>query len=117
MTRKSWLATGLALTFGALLGYIDVNSSEVQLPMFCLLLFSFTLGVFQPKAAWRWGVLMGMSLPIAYFIAFALNLRAVDAPRYPITLVVLVIPALVAAYAGAFANRLTYDSDTPSRQS
>lgn len=107
MTRRSWLTLGLAILFGGLLGYIDVYSQEVQLPMFCLLLFSFTLGVVQPKAAWRWGVLMGLSLPAAYFVAFALNLRAVDAPRYPITLVVLVIPALVAAYGGALVQRLS----------
>jgi hypothetical protein len=107
MTRKDWLTVGLALAFGALLGYIDLNSQEVQLPMFCLLLFSFTLGVAQPKAAWRWGLLMGLSLPLDYFVAFALNYRAVDDPRYPITLVILVIPALIAAYGGAFASRLS----------
>ena len=107
MTRRGWLVTGLAILFAALLGYIDVNSQEVQLPMFCLLLFSFTLGAFQPKAAWRWGLLMGLSLPLAYFAAFAINYRAVDAPRTPITLVVLVIPGLVAAYGGALASRFT----------
>src|SRR5260221_11080808 len=98
---------GLALAFGALLGYIDINSSEVQLPLVCLLLFSFTLGVCQPRGAWRWGVVMGLSLPIAYFVAFAGNYRVVDVPRYPITLAVLVIPALIAAYGGAFATRVT----------
>jgi hypothetical protein len=112
MTRRGWLITALALAFGALLGYIDINSSEVQLPLVCLLLFSFTLGVCQPKAAWRWAVLMGLSLPIAYFVAFAVNYRVVDAPRYPITLAVLVIPALVAAYGGAIANRLTQAPET-----
>src|SRR5512142_2366701 len=101
MSRKDWVTAGLTLAFGALLGYIDLNSSEVQLPMFCLLLFSFTLGVCQPKAAWRWGVLIGLSLPVAYYVAAAVNLRAVDPPRSPITLVVLVIPALIAAYVGA----------------
>lgn len=112
MTRKSWLTFGLTLAFGALLGYIDVNSQEVQLPMFCLLLFSFTLGVSQPRGAWRWGVLMGLSLPAAYFVAFALNYPIVDPPpRYPLTLAVLVIPALVAAYAGALASRLTRPLD------
>src|SRR5579859_2810144 len=107
MARKSWLTVVLAVAFGTLLGYIDLNSKEVQLPMACLLLFSFTLGVCQPTAAWRWGVVIGLSLPISYFVAFALNYRTVDAPRYPITLVVLVVPALIAAYAGAFASRLT----------
>ncbi len=111
MTRKGWLTLGLALAFGALLSYIDLNSQEVQLPMFCLLLFSFTLGTLQPKAAWRWGVLMGLSLPASYFVGFAVNYRVVDPPRYPITLVILVIPALIAAYGGAFANRISQTSE------
>ncbi len=113
MNRKDWLTVGLTLAFGALLGYLDLNSKEVQLPMFCLLLFSFTLGVCQPKAAWRWGILIGLSMPVAYFIADAVNYRAVDAPRYPLTLVVLVIPALIAAYCGAWAGRL---SQVPAAQ-
>lgn len=113
MTRKGWLTLGLALAFGAVLGYIDVNSKEVQLPMFCLLLFSFTLGVSQPEAAWRWGVLMGLSIPVSYFVAFAMNFHPADAPHYPITLAVLVIPALIAAYGGALASRL---SQTPNPQ-
>src|SRR5260370_41556400 len=104
MTHKSWLTLVLTLAFSGLLAYIDLNSKEVQLPMACLLLFSFTLGVCEAKAAWRWGVLIGLSLPISYFVAFALNYPAVDAPRYPIMLVVLVVPALIAAYAGAFAS-------------
>ncbi len=115
MTRKDWLTGGLALTFGALLGYIDLNSKEVQLPMFCLLLFSFTLGVCQPKAAWRWGVLVGLSLPVSYFLAFAVNLRTADPPRYPITLVVLVIPALIAAYIGAAASRMSQPPELQSK--
>ncbi len=112
MSHKSWLTTGLALAFATLLGYIDLNSKEVQLPLACLLLFSFTLGVCQPKAAWRWGLIMGLSIPVSYFVAFALNLRAVDAPRYPITLVVLVTPALIVAYAGAYASKLSLPSES-----
>ena len=112
MTRRGWLAVGMAVAFGALLGYVNVNSQEVQLPMFCLLLFSFTLGALQPKAAWRWGVLMGLSLPISYFVAFAVNYRAIDPPRYPITLAVLVIPGLVAAYGGALVSRFSQGTGT-----
>ena len=105
MTRKSGLTLVLALAFGVLLGYLDVNSKEVQLPMFCLLLFSFTLGALQPTGAWRWGILIGLSVPVAHYIGLAVNYRAIEPLRYPFTLAVLVIPALIASYAGAFAGR------------
>ncbi len=114
MTRKDGLALELTLLFGALLGYIDLNSSEVFLPMACLLLFAFTLGAFQPKAAWRWGLLIGLSVPAAYGVASLTQLPPSDAPAQPLTLVVLVIPALSAAYAGVLANHLSQAaSSTP----
>lgn len=69
--------------------------------MFCLLLF---LGMLQPKAAWCWDLLVNMIIPVSYFVAFTVNYAVVDAPRYPITLIVLTISALIAAYAGAFAS-------------
>jgi len=58
---------------------------------------------------------VGLSLPISYVVAFATNYRAVDAPHYPMTLIVLVIPALLAAYAGAWISRLTHAQETPAR--
>lgn len=110
MTRKD----GLALMFGALLGYIDLNSSEVFLPMVCLLLFAFTLGAFQPKAAWRWGLLIGLGVPSAYAVASLIQLPPSDAPAQPLTLTVLVIPALAASYAGVLVNRLSQTTSSLS---
>lgn len=107
MSPQSRFALIFALTFSVLTGYINITATEVLVPMFCLLLFSFVAGLIQPKGAWRWAVIIGLSITLSTFIGLAINFNFPDAPpRYPITLVVLVLPALVAAYIGSLANRV-----------
>lgn len=102
MSRLSTLVLGLVVIFSVLTGYVNLNANEVQAPMACILVFSGVAGFLQPKAAWRWGLLIGLSIPLSYFIGFAINYKVIYPPHYPITLVVLVIPALVATYFGVF---------------
>ena len=102
-----WESLILTLALSALTGYVNVTASEVQAPMLCILLFSFVTGLLQPRGAWRWAALIGLSIPASTFIGLAINFPFVDAPpRFPITLAVLVIPALIAAYLGVLSRRL-----------
>lgn len=104
MSRRSlfvWLLTGL---FALITGYVNVHNNEVQAPMACILLFSFILGLLRRKMAWLRAIVIGLSIPASYFLAFAINVKPVDPPRLPITTAVLVIPALVACYAGVVVN-------------
>jgi hypothetical protein len=112
MSRKSLVVLSLALVCSLLTGYVNVTATEVLPPMLCILLFSGLTGLLQPKGAWRWAALIGLSIPISTFVGLAINFHFVDAPpRYPITLVVLVISALIAAYLGVLLNHvLTHGS-------
>jgi hypothetical protein len=104
MSKRSifvWILTGL---FAFITGYVNVHNDEVQAPMACILLFSFILGAVQRRTAWLRAVVIGLSIPASYFFTFAINFKAADPPRLPITTAVLVIPALVAAYAGVALN-------------
>jgi hypothetical protein len=107
MSKKGLMTLGLVLVFSLLTGYLNMTATEVIVPMSCILLFSFLAGLIQPKAAWRWAVLIGLSIPLSTFVGLAINFNFPDAPpRFPITLLVLVIPALVAAYGGSLINRV-----------
>lgn len=112
MSRRSWLTLALALVFSMFTGYVNMTASEVQAPMACILVCSFLTGFIQPKGAWRWAVLIGLSICLSTFFGLAINFKMVDVPRFPITLVVLIIPALVAAYIGVAANYILM----PNRQ-
>ena len=104
MSKRSlfvWFLTGL---FALITGYVNIHNDEVQAPMACILLFSFILGLLQRKMAWLRAIVIGLSIPASYFLAFAINVKPVDPPHLPITTAVLVIPALVACYAGVVVN-------------
>ncbi len=106
MRRSTVLILLLAIVFATITGYVNVHASEVQAPLLCILVFSGLLGLIQPEAAWRWGVIIGLSIPASTFFALAINFKMDDVPRFPITLAVLVIPATVAAYLGVLAHRV-----------
>ncbi len=106
MRRSPILILLLAVVFAVITGYVNVHASEVQAPLACLLMFSGILGLLAPEAAWRWGLIIGLSIPASTFFALAINFKMDDVPRFPITLAVLVIPATVAAYLGVLAHRV-----------
>jgi len=104
MSKRSLFVGSLTVLFAVITGYINVNASEVQAPLACILLFSFILGLLQRKTAWLRAIVIGLSIPASYFLAFAINVKPVDPPRLPITTAVLVIPALVACYTGVVVS-------------
>ncbi len=119
MQKKSLIALIAALICGMLTGYVNLTATEVQAPMFCLLLFGFVLGLYQPKGAWRWALIVGLSVPLSYVAALISRFKVADAPHpitlliYPTTLVVLVIPTLVATYVGVLLRR-AFSAETSS---
>jgi hypothetical protein len=115
MSKRTLFVPCLALMLGTLAGYVDITTTEVQVPMLCILVFSFLLGLLEPKRAWLWAILISLSIPISTFVGLAINFDFADTPpRFPIFLAVLVIPALLAAYAGVFVKYLLRQK-TPQR--
>lgn len=120
MSRSGWLMLLVAAAMAAWLGYIDQKTTEVQGTLLFLLPFGFALGALRPRHAWRWALILGLSIPAAALIArFAgvepaglVHAREVTGRPLPFTYgqaltgLVALIPALVAVYAGAAANRL-----------
>ena len=96
----------LAAIFFVFTGFANLTAPEVQAPMGCLLLSAGILGLLRPIAAWRWGLLIGLSVPLSYFFVLAANIKINEIPHFPITLSVLVIPATIAAYCGVFMHFL-----------
>lgn len=107
MSRKSIAVLVFVLVGAVFIGYIDLNADEVIVPMSFILLFSGIAGVVQPRGAWRWGLIIGLSVMLSSFFALATNFQTREpVTRFPITLAVLVIPSLVAAYAGVLIHRV-----------
>jgi len=120
MNRRGWLMLAIVVAMAVWLGYIDQRTTEVQGTLLFLLPFGFVLGALRPRHAWRWALVLGLSIPVAGVIARFLGIepvglvhaRAVTGRPLPFTYrqaltgLIALVPAFIAVYAGVAARRL-----------
>ena len=105
ITRYRWqfdvLCIALAVIGGFLAGAVDFNNDEPQAAVIVIMAFTGLLGLIQPRKAWRWGLIVGLGVPIVYLIATALSYHSKSAgePGWYASLIAL-IPAFISAYCG-----------------
>jgi hypothetical protein len=110
MMRRPWYA--LALGAGVvLLGVVDqriTSDDGGQLSLLLLLAVSAVLGWYAPRLAWLSGVAMGSVVAVTSMLALTVGgLHPADPPTMggAVSMLVLIVPATVAAYAGAMGRR------------
>ena len=96
----------LALYLGLLTGLTDLRTDDPQLPALLLITFGLFLGFAQPKAAWRWALILGLWVPGLGFISRAAHVTSAPLSDLLFSFVALV-PALIGAYAGVRVNRFS----------
>jgi len=106
-SRRNVICTALAVAMGLGIGWVDLHATEVAVTVLALLLAGLVLGLVQPKAAWRWGVLLALGLPAMAAVGHLLRMRTPEPiqldPR--IALAALAF-ALVGCYGGALVRRM-----------
>lgn len=90
----------VACALGCIVGYLDLQFSEVQSSVLVILVFTFVMGAISPRFAWLWALLIGGGV----FGASALTGRGPSHHLYE-TLLALV-PAFLGAYLGVGARAL-----------
>ena len=110
--RGTLYLLGLAAAV-ALLLRVDWSPSDAanQLSLLVLLMLSAAAGFAAPRRAWLAGLVIGACLAVAHLVYRLLDL--VEPYRLepvgwagPITLLVLIVPAMIAAYAGFTVAKL-----------
>ena len=96
----------VALYLGLLVGLTDLRTDDPQLPALLLITFGLFLGFAQPKAAWRWALVLGLWVPALGLVALAARLTSTQLSDVLFSFVALV-PALIGAYAGVLVNRFS----------
>ena len=109
---RSWrspydlFCTALAFALGLCIGWVDIHTTEVSVTIVALLGAGLVLGLLQPRAAWRWAVLLAIGLPVVEALGRLAGVRTAEPitldPR--VTLVALGF-ALVGCYAGVLVRR------------
>jgi hypothetical protein len=96
----------ITVAFGSLVGYTDLRAEEVQPVVLLLGSFAALLGAAFPDGAWRRGLLLGLSVPLAHVIAqLTGTVLPYPVPHLSDTFLAL-IPALVGSYVGVGLRRL-----------
>ena len=108
-TSTSWCSpfdlacTALAVALGLVAGWLDLHVTEVIVTILALMTGGLLLGLIQPKAAWRWALLIAIGLPLMAIVAIKFSLRTAEPvqPDIRISIVALVFASL-GAYIGVF---------------
>lgn len=95
-----WLV-GVLLT--ALLIFTDLKLDDTGVTFALVSLFPMILAIWRRKKPWRWGLLVGVPLIVASFLA-AYPLHQVR-QRNPAYSIAALVPAMMGTYLGAFCRR------------
>jgi hypothetical protein len=105
--RRNAICTALAVAIGLGIGWLDLHTTEVTVTVVALLLAGLLLGILQPKAAWRWAVLLALGLPAMAMAGRLLGVRTAEPIRSdPRVALVALAFALVGCYGGVAARRI-----------
>lgn len=62
-------ATIITIAFGAVTGLAELRAADVQRPATLLFCFACLLGAAYPDGAWRRALMLGLSVPLAQWVA------------------------------------------------
>ncbi|HUI10634.1 MAG TPA: hypothetical protein VL221_09925 [Bacteroidota bacterium] len=93
-----------ALFTGLFLGILDLSATDVQGPALLLLTFSMFIAYASPRAAWRWGLLTGIWIPVFG----AARWFAAGSPPLPGGHPWDASMALIFSFAGSYAGSLIH---------
>lgn len=93
----------LATALGVFVAMLNLQASKSVIIAILLAIFALLLGFVQPTNAWRWGLVLGIWLPLEKLVLMTTNPTI-----YPTDILkelLMVIPPIIGAYIGAFMKR------------
>jgi hypothetical protein len=114
MRNKTLLMIGLALLGSLVVGTIDSHASEVQATLMVMLPITFALGFIQPKRAWLWALIIGLSVPFGYLWLLATGQHYNAPPSNGFTTLIALVPAFIGTYCGVILRKIFSQAATPT---
>ncbi len=111
------IALLLTVAAGVLVGVIDVRSVEVQGSVGVLFAAAFFLAAWHPEGAWRRGLMLGMSVPLAHLVSSVTGHALPYTVDSPVSTLLAVVPAMLGTMVGMAVSRLRHPTaDPPSEK-
>lgn len=102
------LALLLTVAAGVVAGVSDLRSADVQGPVGVLFAAGFFLAAWHPDGAWRRGVMLGVSVPLAHLVAHLSGRPLPYTIDHPVATVLAIVPALLGTMVGVAVSRLRH---------
>jgi hypothetical protein len=96
----------LTVAAGVIAGVTDLRSTDVQGPVGVLFAAAFFLAAWHPDGAWRRGLMLGLSVPLAHLVAHLTGQTLPYSVENPITTLLAVVPAMLGTVVGVGVSRL-----------
>jgi hypothetical protein len=103
---RTLIPLAVAVAIGCFAVAVDLHNDEVQAAVLVLLVGGFTTGVIWPGGAWRWALILGLSILVGDTAAPRLGLVALPVQPVNWGALVAMIPAFVGTYAGVGVRSL-----------
>lgn len=113
MTHRDAPWAAAAVLLGLVIGWLDLQVTEVTVPILALLAGGLLLGLLRPRGAWRWAVLLALGVPAMEIVGLSLRLDTAEPIRLDPRIVLVVTAfALVGCYAGVAIRAVVGDRDS-----
>ena len=107
--------TIIAIVFGLIIGWLDLHTTEVTITIISLLMAGFLLGLLQPNAAWRWAILIVLSLPAMVIFAQLTDMQTAEPARLDFRIIIVTsIITFIGTYTGFFIRKALRGLSSPS---
>ena len=108
MRSKGVLAGALLIVLWIGVAYLNTHTDELLVVLPGVLAASALVGIVQPGGAWRWGVLLGLAVPVSAAVALVFGVRVPYTNDWAnvATSPLAILPGLVGAYMGAGVGAL-----------
>lgn len=109
------LALLLTVAAGVVAGVTDIRSPDVQGPVAVLFAAAFILAAWHPEGAWRRGLMLGVSVPLAHMVAQLSGRPLPYTVEHPVSTLLAIVPAMLGTVVGIAVSRLRHP-DGPSKK-
>jgi hypothetical protein len=107
---RTLIPLAIAVAIGCLAVSVDLHNDEVQAAVLLLLVGGFVVGAIWPNGAWRWALILGLSIFAGDNAAPRLGL--VSLPVQPMNwgTLIAIVPAFIGTYVGVGVRGLLASS-------
>ncbi len=110
------LALLLSVATGMLVGLTGLRAEEMQGPGGVLFAAAFFLAAWHPEGAWRRGLMLGLSVPLAEIVSHLTGQALPYSVENPYATLLAIIPAMLGTMAGMAVARLRHHDAPPAKK-